>query len=55
MTGPAPTTARFAQAFACAARSAIENALGPTVQTWPWSARCSRLLDLLVLIEESAA
>jgi hypothetical protein len=37
------------------ARSQIENALGPDVQSWPWSIGASRLLDLLIVLEEVGA
>ncbi len=42
-------------AHARAARAEIENALGPDVRTWRWSALLSRLVDAYVLIEERAA
>jgi hypothetical protein len=42
-------------ALARRTRRELEDALGDRVEAWPWSARCSNLLDLLVLIEERAA
>ena len=36
-----------------AARATVEDALGPDVSHWPWSARLSRWLDALLVLEES--
>jgi hypothetical protein len=43
------------KAEARAARGQIESALGPDVRRWPWSISVSRLLDLLIVLEEAGA
>jgi hypothetical protein len=47
---------RFTRVELVAARGEIEDALGPIVAEWPWSARLSRWIDALtILLEEQAA
>jgi hypothetical protein len=43
-----------AQRDARAVRRELEESLGGRVSDWPWSARLSRWLDVLLVIEASA-
>lgn len=54
MNAPAPPAGLFftPAALARSARAELEYALGPKVESWPWSARLSHLLDMYVLLEE---